>query len=333
MRNGKSPLLSYLISGLVVGILSIVSALVLPKDSFAYSFMFNGWPVQVLNCWLFLVGIVFWVQRYSLFKSEEVAFDKIQMPQDSIPRDRVQKLIESMPEDYKNTLTLRRFREILQAFLYGEDIIRLNEELSRRDMGGVERGHLILSSLTHIIPVIGFLGTVVGLSMGMIVFPKMGDASALRIALGDFATSLSVAFNTTLLALGFTVALILLTSFLRQREEALVSRVDERARVLVGKIKADVVTPAVQPEGGAEQIGKILDDALMRWKEVIASSMQELTERLSSENKQFAGQFEGFIKEAGNFLGQKFDELKEGIRRPPRYQIIVQPLEENKDEE
>lgn len=63
----------------------------------------------------------------------------------------------------------------------------MNEELSRRDVAGVERGHQALESLGQLIPVIGFLGTVVGLAMGMLSFPDIANVEAPRSALKSFA--------------------------------------------------------------------------------------------------------------------------------------------------
>lgn len=303
MLRNRSSLFLYGLSGAAVVVLYFVLKVSLPKDSFVYSLLFRAWQLQFLNSWLFLIGVVYWIQRYSFFRREEEAFEGIKLPSEAlISRERAAELIEAMPDEQKQTLTLRRFREVLQAFLYGEDLIRLNEELSRRDIAEVDRGHLILNSLRNIIPIIGFLGTVIGLSLGMLKFPPVTDPATLKSALEGFAASLSVAFNTTLLALGYTIVIVLLTSFLRQREEALVSKVDEGARILVGKIKIEVVSQAAGPQKGIEHLAQILTG------------------------------IERTIREGGKILSQRFEEMKEEIHRPPRYQVIVKPLEEKEDE-
>jgi len=329
-----TPLFLYGVSVLVTGLLWLLLQISLPKTSFIYGFLFRAWPIQFLSSWLFLIGIFYWIQRYSVFKKEEEAFQKIILPYFTIDRGMAVELIRTMPDEYKQTLTLGRFREILQAFIYGEDIIRLNEELSRRDITEVEQGHLILNSLRNIIPIIGFLGTVIGLSLGMVKFPEVTDPVVLRTALKGFAASLSVAFDTTLLALGYTILIILLTAFLRQREEALVSKVDERGRILIGKIKAEV-TPSILPEKGIEQLPNyhILNDVLTQWKAEFLLGMKEFLDKLASQNGGFAQEIKEAIKEGSKILSQKFDEIKEEIKKPPRYQVVVQPLQEKKDEE
>ncbi len=302
MLKIESPLFLYGGTCLIVVVLYSLLSIVLSKGSFIYSFLFRCWPIQFLSSWLFFIGLFYWAQRYSLFKREEDSFQKIRLPEFSIFEKDAHKLIKGMPEEYGQTLTLRRFREILQAFLYGEDIIRLNEELSRRDMAEVDRGHLILDSLRNIIPIIGFLGTVIGLSLGMIKFPEITDVVVLRTALKSFAASLSVAFDTTLLALGCTVVIILLASFLRQREESLVGSVDERARILIGKIRNRVKSHASQP---GEEIGQL---------DHIAKRIEEA------------------VKEVGKIISQKFEEIKGELHRPPRYQVVVHPIEERDEQ-
>jgi biopolymer transport protein ExbB/TolQ len=317
--NRKGALFFYVIAGLIVAFVAVVLKSILSKYSFTYTFLFNAWPIQILNSWLFVIGILFWLQRYSLFRKEDEAFQKVTLPEFSISRGEAGELIQTMPQKYQNTLTLRRFREILQAFLWGEDIIRLNEELSRRDMGEVERGHLVLNSLRNIIPVIGFLGTVVGLALAMVDFPEVTNVEILRTALRGFSASLSVAFNTTLLALAYTVLIILLASFLKQREEALVSKVDERARALVGKIRAEGTSQSAQPAGEDQRLSQIFSEAIGRWREEFSARMEECLGRLHSQN----GELSNKIAEA----------IKEALHSPPKYQIVVQPLQERQDAE
>ena len=339
--NVRNPLFLYGVSILAIAAIFIVLEAALPKTifenhkilSFAYSFLFRCWPIQILNSWLFLVGLVYWVQRYSRFRGEEEAFRRIVLPEYSIPRVRAGELIESMPDQYRRTLTLRRFREILQTFIYGEDVIRLNEELSRRDMEEVERGHLVLDSLRSIIPIIGFLGTVIGLSLGMIKFPDVADPAAMRAALKGFAASLSVAFDTTLLALGYTVVMVLLTSFLRQGEEVLVSKVDERARMLIGKIKFEAVPEQTQPgEDGSEPLNQIRD-LMAGWKADFASQMQDFAKEIYSHNGRFAGEVRKAMEEAGRTLVSMFEQVRDAVHNPPAYQIVVQPIKEERNEE
>jgi len=276
------------------------------SESLIRSFFFRCWYIQFANTWLFFVGIFYWIARYATFRSEEKVFKNIELPNYSIRQKDVQELIKTMPQEHKYSLALRRVRALLRALLYGEDLLRLNEELSRSDLANVERGHLILNSIRNIVPVVGFLGTVLGLSLGMIDFPEATNVTALRSALKGFAASLSLAFDTTLLALGYTVVITLLIAYLRGREETLVGQVDESARILLDKIKYEESGIGI-PKGDIDPVPGT-SSALAR----------EIGKIINSNIKQ---------------LVSKLDEIKQDLQRPPRYQVIVQPCERENDEQ
>lgn len=264
----------------VVAVFFLLLRFTLPESSFATDFLLKAWYIQALNTWLFLVGLIYWWQRQVLLKGEKALLKEVMLPDEPIYRDKAEKLVETAPEEYREALTVRRFRELLQGALYGEDIILLNGELSRRDITEIERGHLVLDSLKNIIPVVGFLGTVLGLSLGMIQFPEVSDIDALRNALKGFAASLSIAFNTTLLALSYTIVLILLTSFLKEREEALVTKLDRDARMLISGLKLDKSS-----NGKSVEKGKDLAAAVSEQTITISQLLQEINESLQRLHK------------------------------------------------
>lgn len=276
----NKPWSKYFLPFAAVTLFFLLIATILPESSFASDFLLKAWYIQALNTWLFLVGLIYWWQRQVLLKGEKALQKEVIIPNEPIYRDRAEKLIETAPVEYREALTVRRFRELLQGALYGEDIILLNGELSRRDITEIERGHLVLDSLKNIIPVVGFLGTVLGLSLGMIQFPEVSNIDALRNALKGFAASLSVAFNTTLLALSYTIVLILLTSFLKEREEALVSGLDRDARLLISGLKLDK-----SGHGESSDQSHDLAVAVSEQTATIANLLQEINESLQRLHK------------------------------------------------
>ncbi len=323
----ESALLLYGGTCLAVALLFLALRLALPKESFFYGFFFRCWHIQFLSSWLFMVGVAFSIQRYALLLREEEAYEKVKLPEFTIYREKAHELIKTIPPKYRQTLTLRRFAEILQAMSHGEDIIRLNEELARRDIAEVERGHSVLSTLRSLIPVLGFLGTVVGLSFGMISFPDVTNLEVMRTALKNFAASLSVAFDTTLLALTYTIIIILMTSLLRQREEVLVGKINERTRTLIAKIRMEKPPTAAEQGEGLQALVHSFNQAVRQWKEEFSSIAMEFLDQLGAQNAGVNKQLEGAVRDVGHILSQKLDELKDGIQRPPHYQVIVQPIQ------
>jgi biopolymer transport protein ExbB/TolQ len=278
----------------------------LDPDSLIRGFFFRCWYIQFANTWLFFLGLLYWIARYSGFTSENKIFRNLVLPDFSIRAGDVKDLLAGIPQEHQYSLGLRRVRALLRAFLYGEDLLRLNEELSRADLANVEKGHLILNSIRNILPIVGFFGTVFGLSLGMMDFPEATSVSALRTALKGFAGSLSLAFDTTLLALAYTVVITLLIAYLRGREETLVGEVDESARVLLDRIKFE------ESDRGSSVAG---DDTF------------------PFRGSELAGEIGAAINDQIQQLVQKLDEIKQDLKRPPRYQVIVQPCEREDNEQ
>jgi len=207
----------------------------------------------------------------------------------------------------------------------------------------VETGHLVLNALRQLIPVLGFLGTVVGLSLGMVQFPDItktgGNIDALRLVLKDFAASLSVAFDTTLLALGYSVVVVLVSSILRQREESFVSEVDTKARRLINKL-SPLTEPASETRSRDERLQEVLRgvegalrlglfDPLGRsiaaMQAEVSSAVAAFLEKLAANNTDYAIDMRAKYERDGNAIIAKLDELKEFLRQPPSYEIFVQP--------
>jgi uncharacterized BrkB/YihY/UPF0761 family membrane protein len=183
--------------------------------------------------------------------------------------------------------------------------------------------------MKQLIPVLGFFGTVVGLSMGMTKFPQAAAAAdsvdKLRMILRDFASSLSVAFDTTLLALVYAIILVVLASVLKQQEEAFVASIDEVARDMITKFR-DAVAPATASVGSA--IGDVLA-VLQRWspelEQVLARTNGALVAGLTAQLDRLCQAIEGSTERQTAELNRRLDGLEQKVSRPPRYAITVQP--------
>jgi biopolymer transport protein ExbB/TolQ len=71
----------------------------------------------------------------------------------------------------------------------------------------------------------------------MLYFPDIANIDELRKALKGFAQSLGIAFNTTLLALAYTIVLIILTTVLKENERQLLQQLDELSSRFISRIK------------------------------------------------------------------------------------------------
>lgn len=241
------------------------------KDTYVKMFLFRSWAIQVPSTFLLGVALSFIVLRYINLRRESKVADLIDLNSTtSITPDSARKELERVPAGLRETLGYRRLSELLRGYLNGEEIIRLNEELSRRDIEQVDRGHTLLENVRQLIPVVGFLGTVLGLALGMVAFPehmsKAVTVDNLRMTLRDFAASLSVAFETTVLALVYTIVVILISSILKEREAKLVERIDRHAREIVSKFRSRHHSSIGASAGPGSDLESLLNGWLDRWE-------------------------------------------------------------------
>jgi len=291
----------------------------LSYDSYIRGFFYRCWYVQAITTFMFYAAILFVVSRFILLKTErkilnsKVALERLK---EEITPDLAKDMLEAIPAHYKHAISFRRLGELLWAFLHGEEVVRLNQELSRRDVEQIEGGHLILDALKQLIPVLGFLGTVVGLSLGMAKFPELsetaGNIESLRTLLKDLAASLSVSFDTTLLALGYTIIVVLLSSFLRREEEQFVTEVDDKARHLITKLIR--TTASSSSETNLDSMVKALVDKLGA---ALDQGLKDVAHNLRQN-------VEALVK--------KLEEVRDGMQNPPQYEIIVQSLKGHRSE-
>jgi len=114
------------------------------------------------------------------------------------------------------------------------------------DEDQVASSYTLLNGLVWAIPVLGFIGTVQGLSMAIGQFTQTlqasGDVAVIRTSLQGVTAGLATAFETTLIALVFALVLQLWITFMQKREMAFLdecndychSHVVSKLRLLAG---------------------------------------------------------------------------------------------------
>lgn len=127
-----------------------------------------------------------------------------------------------------------------------DEMLRSQAEL---DESSLETSYSLLRGFIWAIPVLGFIGTVMGLSVAIggfgDVLSKTSDPTALAESLKEVTGGLSTAFETTLVALLFALVLQLLATFLHKSEEEFLDACSEYCqRNVVGKLR---IMPFEQP--------------------------------------------------------------------------------------
>lgn len=137
--------------------------------------------------------------------------------------------LDRLPEDRQETYLVRRLREGLQVVQRQGSADALDDELkyqSELDEVRAHGGLALVRVITWAIPILGFLGTVIGITMAIALL----NPESLEQSLNYVVAALAVAFDTTAIALGFSMALMFTQFTVEKAEGRLLAAVDERAR-------------------------------------------------------------------------------------------------------
>jgi biopolymer transport protein ExbB/TolQ len=128
----------------------------------------------------------------------------------------------------------RRIRSALNGYCVRGDrkeVADLLDSLSDGDANGVESSFTMLRVMIWAIPIVGFIGTVMGLGGAVGGFAgsldSASDLNALKNSLNGVTSGLSVAFDATLAALSISLLIMFPASWLEKAELDLLAMVDD----------------------------------------------------------------------------------------------------------
>ena len=145
-------------------------------------------------------------------------------------------------------------------------IMELNREASGLDSEAAQGRFTLPKYILYLLPVIGFIGTVEGISKALmnisLVLPLVKDLDGFMSKLTTVTSALQIAFDSTLLALFLSSALMLVTTLAHRRSDDLLARVDrwvvEHALTKIGASHSEdsaLAAIAIKLDELAERIG------------------------------------------------------------------------------
>ena len=206
---------------------------------FADLFLARGWVPYVLVLFLgWAAGIL--ILKYRQLKVERRALLVDVLPldiSDTINPQNVEDFLRyqaTLPKKLVRSYMLRRIRRGLEHFKAREsnpEVASMMNTQSDIDAGKISGSYTLVKVFLWAIPIMGFIGTVLGISTaiaglagGMTATAEM---SALMDQLTDVTVGLGVAFDTTLVALCMSIVLSFPASGMQKAEEDLLTEVDE----------------------------------------------------------------------------------------------------------
>ncbi len=252
--------------GAICSVAFYVVLLYLPNGPFKEMFTNRGWTQYAV------VALGFWTFFLLWIKTRKIKLQRKPLKLPILPNDPDFVLTVKTVDAITNQIALNAdspkdfivYRRIIQTLSnlrnIGQvsDVDALFRSQAEQDENATETTYSLISGFLWAIPILGFIGTVVGLSSAIGNFTSVLNASAdiseLTPALKDVTAGLSTAFETTLVALSVALALQLFSTFVRKSEEELLDEISDFCSVnIVSKIRVEgnvPITPYERLETG-----------------------------------------------------------------------------------
>ena len=228
----------------VAAVMTILVALVLvivAPDGYLLLMMnrcWTNWAVVFFSWWCLGILLAKWIKTSIQLRALR-AVDIVPRRGDFIlspgTSGDVLRRIKAVAERPKDFLLFRRIDMALSNLgNIGEvrDVGAVLESQADSDGSSVDSSYTVIRSLIWTIPILGFIGTVVGLSQAIGSFTDVltqtgSDAGSIKSKLGPVVGGLATAFETTLVALIAAVIIQLLSTWVYKREEALLDGITD----------------------------------------------------------------------------------------------------------
>jgi biopolymer transport protein ExbB/TolQ len=197
--------------------------------------LFAEHPLEYVSAGLFFVGIAsLGLRSVDLIREGKIVrLVEFQLPGQgglasglcwASPED-LRKSLEQIPRTFRDTRLIGRFEEILRYLELNGSLKGLQEHVRYiADKAAADTGasYALVRMFIWAIPILGFLGTVVGIALAL------GNLAPQQLeeSLPEVMAGLTVAFNTTIQALGLCIVLYFALFFVERAEAGVLERLD-----------------------------------------------------------------------------------------------------------
>lgn len=192
--------------------------------------------------------------------------------------DRFHEHLKQLPGEPKHSFLISRVKRALEYFRArrnAEEVALMLNSQAELDAVSVESSYTMVKVFIWAIPILGFIGTVLGISGAVSGFSESiqtaQELDVIKSSLGAVTSHLAYAFDTTLVALVVSVLLMVPASSMQKREEDILSSVDGYC--------GEHLLQRLQRDQGDQGEGQPL-------KDVVSEALQQHEERLNQWSEQ-----------------------------------------------
>ena len=229
--------------------------------------------------------------------------------------------LDQAPAAWQNDYLVRRFRDALEYLRRSGTIKGLDEHLrylADVDAGRQNAGYSFVRLVVWAIPILGFLGTVVGITMAIAnLSPQALEASLPKVTGG-----LGVAFDTTALALALSMVLMFVQHVVDRNETMLLNQVDRTEAELIGRFEelddgpdGQLLAVRRMMEAMVQSTEQLVQHQTQLWWSTVESAKQRWDQLIAATGKQLETSLTAALEESlrahAQELGAQEDALAE----------------------
>jgi biopolymer transport protein ExbB/TolQ len=243
-------LLTAVVGGGAYGVAYLLRSYEIGKVVWEYMSGFGGIPIpiMILSIWC----LAFLVMKSLKIRTQRQALRIAFVPEDpgfvltSATADSIVGAIDRSTDDPTRFIFLARCRSVLRMMRNLGRVSDVDEILNSRadqDEASMDSGYTILRGFIWAIPVLGFIGTVIGLTLAMGKFGEAMESAGSNVAeittkLKSVLEGLDTAFITTAEALIAVLVIYLFQTFVRRADEHLLDDIRAAcAHVIVSRVR------------------------------------------------------------------------------------------------
>lgn len=290
-----------------------IGVLFLIRDTFVGALFFTGGWVNVANFVLFFWGLGILILKYRKTQRQGNALLLDVLPKTigkSINPANVGKFIDhlyKLPMQLRDSMMVNRIRkglELFEARTKNSEVTSLFQGQSEVDANRIAGSYALVKVFLWAIPILGFVGTVLGLSFAIAGFgaADMSDMEGLSASISMVTGGLATAFNTTLLGLILSIILIFPMSAMQKTEEDCLTDIDAFCNEMVlPKLNDGTANDAATNQllANPAAFAQMLED--------FSNSQQQLVENL--------GQVTALVQHAAGQLEQRSAEHQQRVEQ------------------
>ncbi len=282
--------------GLLTTIILYLGILPLAKGTYMYSLLMERGKIQHSIMLLFFWSVAILVFKAIKLTQQQASFKLNVIPSDikKIGRKDADKILDNLKNidsNPRNKILLNRIWIALEHFKSQGKVEKVDEILQYQgevDLEIMESSYTIFKVFIWAIPILGFIGTVLGIGTAVGGFSEFTKAALeieqIKGALDVVTGGLSTAFDTTLLGLVCALVLMLPGTALQKMEGAFL--------IAIEKFCMDNLLNRFQGQSAPSIVGEVTEEGLTnRFKQAIEETFDSYTKMLQESLQAWSGGF------------------------------------------